>query len=225
MTHHDGAHGADHGGGGHEPITKQVKKAATGLDSGKLFTSLAPFFVGLILALIVGWAIWPAMFYAEEQQPVAFNHLMHVEDVGMMCDDCHYYDDQGRFSGIPDTVMCLDCHTWSAPQNEDNAKETAFIQEYVDEYDMPVKPVEWLVYSKQPDCVYFSHIAHTDRGGFECAECHGDMGTNADPPPLYRNRLTGYSRFVYENMKMNDCGDCHLKHDAPENNACFVCHK
>jgi hypothetical protein len=101
------------------------------------------------------------------------------------------------------------------------------------------KEVPWLVYSKQPDCVYFSHIPHVKMANLECATCHGKH-SETDQLPLYEeNRLTGYSRNIwgkrlsgvyfkkepYDRMKMDDCAECHTKKGRKENNACFVCHK
>ena len=186
---------------------------------------LIGFVIGLIASVILGWLIWQPMLYAKKIQPFNFSHLAHTEEAGMSCDECHWYDDNGRFSGTPKAEHCLMCHTWSDRQNEDNEAETAFLEEFVTEDDELKKPLEWYSYSKQPDCVYFSHIAHVEMGGIGCEECHGDHGQTAELRPFYQNRITRYSRDVYMEMKMNDCADCHTEYDVPENNACFVCHK
>jgi menaquinone reductase, multiheme cytochrome c subunit len=225
MTEHDEAktHGQK-GNGPADAVREQIDEI-TQVDWGRVLKSWSPFFIGLIGMMIIGWAIWPTLVYSKKEQPFNFNHVIHTEEVGMGCHDCHWFTDEGRFSGIPEARMCLDCHTWTNRQNEDSAVELAFLREFVGEDDELKKELTWYVYSKQPDCVYFSHIAHVKNGGFECSECHGDHERTAVLPPYYENRLTKYSRFVFENMKMTDCGDCHTKHDVPENNACFVCHK
>ncbi|MEW5722818.1 MAG: menaquinone reductase multiheme cytochrome c subunit QrcA [Thermodesulfobacteriota bacterium] len=204
---------------------------APGPGRPKVVCGWIMFFAGVVLAWIVCMAVYwdlvaPNPLYAKKIQPFNFNHYVHTEDSGMGCDECHKYDDQGRFLGLPDIQECFMCHTWSDRQNEDNPNETAFLEKYVDkDTDEPLDSPQWLVYSAQPDCVFFSHIAHTEMGGLSCEECHGDHGKSKSLEPLYENRLTGYSRKVYQEMKMTDCGDCHEKKGKPENNYCFVCHK
>ncbi len=184
-----------------------------------------PFFAGLVIAVVVGWVIWPPLLYSQKMQPFNFNHAAHTELAGMECDECHAFRDDGSFTGAPGLERCLECHSWGDRQNEDNPRETAFLEEFVSEDDELLKNPPWLGYSRQPDCVYFSHIAHVEKGGFSCEECHGDHGKTASTRPLQQNRLTTYSRDVFEKMKMTDCSACHTKHGKPENNACFVCHK
>ena len=181
--------------------------------------------IGLVLGLIVGWGGWAPLIYAKKAQPFPFNHKAHTEGAGMECEECHSFNDEGRFSGAPAFTDCLLCHTWGDRQNEDNERETAFLKQFVSEDDELIGDPQWYIYSGQPDCVYFSHVAHTQMGKLSCEECHGDHGKTATLRPFYQNRLTGYSRDVYEKMKMTDCGDCHTRKQKPENNACFVCHK
>ncbi|MBU2548279.1 MAG: cytochrome c family protein [Proteobacteria bacterium] len=213
MTHHDEAQAAGAG-----PVHEEHEPAKGG--GGWL-----SFFAGLILAVAAGWIIWQPLLYAKKTQPFPFNHVAHVEAAGLTCEECHKFDDMGRFSGAPPVRACLECHTWEDRQNEDSEAETAFLNEFVTKDGEVKKEAEWLIYSKQPDCVYFSHIAHVKMGKIGCEECHGDHGKSAAPRPYYENRITRYSRDVYMKMKMTDCADCHTRRQKPENNACFVCHK
>ena len=99
------------------------------------------------------------------------------------------------------------------------------------------KEIPWLVYSRQPDCVYFSHIAHVKMGEMDCSVCHGEHGKLDQLPAYKENRLTGYSINIWgsnimglksntwDRMKMDDCAECHTDKGKEENNACFVCHK
>jgi hypothetical protein len=99
--------------------------------------------------------------------------------------------------------------------------------------------VPWLNYSKQPDCVFFSHSAHVIGADMSCESCHGDIGTSEHTRVYEENRLTGYPRDIWGNsisrlekpepgeprpMKMNDCAKCHLE-ETGHKGACFQCHK
>lgn len=234
MSQHGEAHETGHGG--HGSVEKKVAGMVKGVNYRSWIVKMGWFWIAVVVTAALGWLSWSPLLYAKKTQPVTFNHLIHVEAQGanMPCDRCHSFDDSGRFSGVPNAEKCLECH--STPINPDNPREMAFIDEYIDDEGEIVKPIEWYVYSKQPDCVYFSHIAHVaeDKGNFSCEECHGNIGRNTTPPPYYENRITRYSKLVYEQMKMGDCADCHRKHSDESahkdhhihgNNACFVCHK
>ncbi|MFH1090323.1 MAG: menaquinone reductase multiheme cytochrome c subunit QrcA [Pseudomonadota bacterium] len=189
------------------------------------------FFAGLIISLAFFWAIWPTLLYSKKPQPFQFNHAIHKEPLNkdkepVECDYCHNFKDNGRFSGIPSFTVCLDCHSDPEdPVRPDSQMEKVFYKEFVTEDGELKKEPDFYVYSKQPDCVYFSHIAHVKKAKLECEKCHGNHGQTPNLRPYYQNWITGYSRDVYQSMKMNDCADCHLKMGKPENNACFVCHK
>jgi menaquinone reductase, multiheme cytochrome c subunit len=172
---------------------------------------VVPFSLGFIGALIMGWWVFPQVLWSERQQPINFDHPLHVEEVGMFCEDCHFYREDGTFSGLPTLESCTDCHM--DVMDPDNPNDVRFIEEYV----FPEREIPWLVYQKQPDNVYFSHIAHQ---AFECNECHPDVATMKQLPPLRQNRLSTYS---WDTMRMGDCERCHALNDVT--NACFVCHK
>lgn len=182
--------------------------------------------VGFVLACGFGFWLTPTILYAEKAQPMQFSHELHMEQTGE-CQYCHFLREDGSFNGIPSMETCLDCHT-EEPMGE--TPEEKVLGEYIKQG----KPIPWLVYSKQPDCVFFSHAAHTANAGFECAKCHGDHGETTSLRPYEYNRLTGYSRDIWgksilglgdppERMKMDDCADCHR--DNGVRDACFVCHK
>ena len=91
------------------------------------------------------------------------------------------------------------------------------------EYVEPGKEIPWLIYSRQPQCVFFSHAAHVVMGKMECVVCHGPVGESEHMRPYYYNRLTLYSRDIWganpagykknswDRMKMDDCAECHAK--------------
>ena len=191
------------------------------------------FFVGLALAVVIGWVIWPTLFYAKKTQPFSFKHEVHTVKGKKDCVECHFFDDQGKFSGAPDFNHCPKCHQKDKPQNKDNKVEKAFIEEYyTDDGKLKKTPPSWYVYSKQPDNVYFPHLPHVKQARIRCEYCHGSHDKTAKLPAYYENRLTDYSRNVWDDMKMNDCSSCHTncaschtESGQAENNACFTCHK
>ena len=192
------------------------------------------FLVGLVVALILGWAVLPALMQKELKQPIAFNHVLHVDEQGIDCAQCHFTGPDGQFSGVPTTATCAVCH---AEVIGNDPEEIRFVQDYV-QTGREIRP-EWLVYLKQPDNVFFSHTVHSvDRcvtchteyaedPGKLCAVCHMDMSKVTTPPVYSENRLSGYPKGT---TLMWDCERCHANpnHLSPAtnaNNACFVCHK
>lgn len=203
------------------------------------------FLVGLAGALIVGWIIFPMVLYSEQPQPINFNHALHLnpekvdgiegETRAEKCFFCHSFREDGSFGGIPKLEKCMTCHDDPESPLGESRAERDFLKKYV----AKGKEIPWLVYSRQPDCVYFSHIAHVKMGGLDCATCHGRHSETEKLPLYQENRLTGYSRDIWgrrisgfyfdqkpwDRMKMDDCAECHTKKGREENNACFVCHK
>lgn len=197
----------------------------------------------MIAALIVGWVVFPAVLYSKQTQPMNFNHRLHVSpDIGIdgetreeRCAYCHEFRDDGTFAGIPKLDKCTECHDDPESPLGDTPQEKEFLERYVS----GGKEIPWLIYSRQPDCVYFSHIAHVNMGELSCDTCHGDFADNEKLPVYQENRLTGYSINIWgkrisgiygdkkpaDRMKMDDCAECHTKMGQEQNNSCFVCHK
>jgi hypothetical protein len=210
-----------------EPAPEQQRKPKT---QGWMF-----FAAGLIVALLVGWIIFPLLLYSEQSQPLNYSHAKHGPEssAGMDCEECHFFYEDGTFSGIPKLAKCMECHEDPESPYTESPDEKKLLTDFVE----PGREIPWLVYSRQPDCVYFPHIAHVRMAGTECKVCHGDFASN-DRLPVYKvNRLTRYSIDIWGRniagfqknswgrMKMNDCANCHTKRGEEQNNACFVCHK
>ncbi|MBW1729735.1 MAG: cytochrome c3 family protein [Deltaproteobacteria bacterium] len=201
------------------------------------------FLAGFVGALIVGWIIFPMVLYSKQPQPLNFSHAIHMNPERVegiegdteteKCLFCHEFREDGTFAGIPKLEKCTECHDDPDSPLGETDEEKAFLKTYVG----PEKEVPWLSYYRQPDCVYFPHIAHVKMGELECKTCHGDHGKLDQLPPYEANRITGYSRNIWgkrisgykkhtwDRMKMDDCSECHSKMGHEENNACFVCHK
>ena len=171
---------------------------------------IMPFLLGIAAALLVGWVIFPQVLYVQETQPVRFSHKLHMEQIGE-CDLCHSNREERAYATrMPSTKDCALCHYKALTEAPEEKK---LIQEYIEKD----KQVPWKVYQKQPDNVYFSHLAHKD---FKCSQCHFDMENADNLPPRYVNRLTRYTKTT---MKMHECERCHAREDT--SNACYVCHK
>lgn len=194
------------------------------------------FVVGLVASLIVGWVVFPKLLYSQKRQPFDFNHKLHNELVDEGCESCHFFREDGSYAGVPKLAQCVDCHESVQGDTED---EAIFVNDYV----TPGIEVPWLVYSKQPDCVFFSHAAHVKSAEMDCKTCHGDIGNSSTLKVYEENRITGYSRDIWgkniagfkkntwDRMKMDDCSECHVKLGVHQNSvqtgkgACFVCHQ
>lgn len=187
------------------------------------------FIVGFAASLLVGWVVFPELLYSQKKQPFDFNHVEHVNAVDEGCESCHFFREDGSFNGAPTLAQCVDCHEEVQGESPD---EAIFVEKYVAEE----KEVPWLVYARQPDCVFFSHAAHVKKAEMECVTCHGPMGESETLRVYEENRLTGYSRDIWgkniagikknswDRMKMDDCADCHLK-ETGHKGYCFECHK
>ena len=194
------------------------------------------FMIGFALSLVVGWVIFPKLLYSKKEQPVDFNHAMHLELVDEGCDSCHFFRADGSFSGAPTLAQCISCHD---EMQGDTANEMNFYENYVQKD----REVPWLIYAKQPQCVYFSHVAHVKMGNMDCVTCHGFIGESTQLPIYEQNRISLYSRNIWgknisgfkentwDRMKMDDCSECHVQEGVRQasvqtaKGGCFVCHK
>lgn len=172
------------------------------------------FFIGLIASLVVGWVVFPKLLYSKQDQPIDFSHVLHNEMVEEGCESCHFFREDGTFAGVPKLEQCAECH-------EEVQGESADEEKFVEEYVAKEREVPWLIYSKQPDCVFFSHAAHVKMGKMDCVTCHGHIGESDSLRVYEENRITGYSRDIWgknisgiarntwDRMKMYDCAACH----------------
>lgn len=184
---------------------KYKRKRASGKGGqGKIF-----FFGGFGLALIFGWVIFPQLLFSHKAQPINFSHAVHQDSV---CEDCHYFREDGTFVGIPGISACRECHESAMGESE---SERILVEDYIQQN----RELPWRVYSWQPDNVYFSHAPHQAKGA-PCTHCHRDVRNEEKLPAYKENRLTGYTPTT---MKMVECEKCHAENGAT--NACQMCHK
>ncbi|MBT8339923.1 MAG: cytochrome c3 family protein [Desulfatitalea sp.] len=195
------------------------------------------FIIGFALSVAFGWGLFPRLLYSQKNQPVDFNHKLHVALVDDGCQSCHFFRPDGTFAGSPRMAQCIDCHSEMQGQSEN---EAIFFEQYV----LKGHEVPWRVYARQPDCVFFSHSAHVYGAKLDCVTCHGRTGDSERLRPYEENLISGYSRDIWghniagfkqntwDRMKMDDCAECHARHDTLHDSsvqtgrdACFVCHK
>ena len=69
---------------------------------------------------------------------------------------------------------------------------TVMEKNFIDRYVTPQREPEWLVYARQPENVYFSHITHVKRANLKCEKCHGDHGTTNTLRPHQQDLISGY---------------------------------
>ena len=188
-------------------------------DKGSGGAIILFFIFGVFASLILGWIIFPKLLYVKKKQPIDFNHAFHITQVDNGCESCHFFREDGTFSGVPKLDQCIDCH--EEIQGVDR-NEIKFVEDYVSKY----RQVPWLIYSKQPNCVFFSHAAHIKGAGMDCVTCHGHIGESTSLKVYEQNRITGYSRDIWgkniagfkknpwDRMKMDDCAECHQRDAA-----------
>ncbi len=193
------------------------------------------FILGLAASLIVGWVVFPKLLYSQKNQPIEFNHVLHNELVEDGCESCHFFREDGSYHGVPKLDQCIECHE---EVNGEDPEEARFVNEFVANN----REVPWLIYSRQPQNVFFSHAAHVKMGEIDCVVCHGHIGESESLPIYKENRISGYSidiwgrrisgikRNTWDRMKMDDCADCHRREGVNQNSVqthrggCFVCH-
>lgn len=151
----------------------------------------------IIALMIVGLAITAGMTYYmtpkyadvgyQPIQPVAFDHSLHVGQLGIDCRYCHTFVDRSAFSNIPDAGTCMNCHN----QIRADSPALAPIRESV----ASGNPVKWVKIHSMPDYVYFNHAVHVNRG-VSCVECHGKVN---EMPVVFRDK----------SLTMQFCLDCH----------------
>ncbi|MBI4298949.1 MAG: cytochrome c3 family protein [Chloroflexi bacterium] len=175
---------------------------------------LAATAVVVLIVVFVLRAWWglplPILGYGEgPDQPIAFPHTVHVEQIGLDCTFCHRNVTKGATAGIPPVQQCMFCHIIAGDGKPEVEKlRTAFANE---------QPIDWVRVHRLPDHVRFIHEAHisffSQKNNIEpsavCSTCHGDVGGMTKVKQV-------------RSLKMGDCVNCHRDYDAPTD--CLTCH-
>jgi len=159
--------------------------------------------VAFVVLVAIGVAL--SMTPPAVTQPLAFNHSLHIEEVGLECGDCHLYVTSGERTIVPNIQGCSDCHL---DEPITDSETEARLLEYVESGE----PIPWRQIYYLPDHVYFSHRRHTTAGEIACETCHGPVGERTEP--LTRPLVP---------IDMDTCMDCHYRTGA--SNDCISCHR
>ncbi|MBN2302921.1 MAG: cytochrome c3 family protein [Anaerolineae bacterium] len=169
----------------------------------RLLIGMGGALVGVIiiaaLALLVS-----AQSDAADDQPIAFNHNIHVSKNGMQCQYCHYGAAESPEAVIPSVELCMGCHANIATDRPEIQKLAGYWERQ--------EPIPWKRVNEQPSFVYFAHHPHI-AAGVSCGACHGDVARMEIAEPVV-------------NMNMGFCLDCHAEQDNKDAlYDCAVCHR
>jgi len=118
------------------------------------------------LGALMGYARSPYARHMQDpiEQPLQFDHRHHTRDEGIDCRYCHSTVDKSPHAGIPQTQLCLNCHSqvWNKSPLLEPVRQSFFEN----------KPMEWRQVNRVPDFVYFNHAIHVNKG-VGCVTCHG----------------------------------------------------
>lgn len=121
------------------------------------------------------------------EQPVPFSHQHHAGTLDIDCRYCHDTVETSPFAGMPETRVCMSCHS----QLFTNADMLAPVRTSL----ASNTPLRWTRLHDLPDFAYFDHSIHV-RKGVGCESCHGRV----DRMPL---------AYAEHALSMQFCLDCH----------------
>ncbi len=134
-------------------------------------------------------------------QPIAFSHKLHAGDYQIDCNYCHTGVYKGKGATIPAANICMNCHNAIKQSSPEIQKIYRAIEKE--------QPIEWVRVHNLPDFAYFNHSQHTNVGGLDCTNCHGEVATME--VMQQKSSLT-----------MGWCIDCHRKTEVnSEGNAYY----
>lgn len=136
-------------------------------------------------------------------QPIEFNHLKHVKEVGLECATCHEYYSAGESSGLPSLTTCEGCHQEAITKSPEEQKLVKLIA------SDPQARFNKL--SRLPDHAYYSHRRHVVSAELKCETCHGGIAETTVPPryPLVRITMATCVNCHAATNATTECTDCH----------------
>ena len=174
--------------------------------------------LGIFAAIVLGltfhisaWLGQPVVFARSEgpEQPIAFPHTTHVQELGMDCTFCHRNVEKEAAATVPATGLCMTCHSAVGDDLDEIEKMRSLYEDG--------RSIHWVRVHRVPDHVHFVHEAHiryfSEKDGIEpsqvCQTCHGDVKEMEKVKQV-------------EPLKMGDCVSCHKENSAPTD--CVTCH-
>jgi hypothetical protein len=145
------------------------------------------FVVALIIALPIYARTINNAVGVPVTQPVAFQHNLHVAQLGIDCRYCHTTVEIAAAATVPDTQTCMSCHS----QIRVGTPELAVVAA---SWELDT-PIPWNKVHNLPDYAYFNHSAHVNKG-VGCSTCHGQIDQMAG---IWKNA----------SLTMGWCMDCH----------------
>lgn len=127
------------------------------------------------------------------KQPITFSHKLHAGDREINCAYCHTGVYKGKQATIPSASICMNCHNTIRRESPEIQKIYSAIEKD--------QPIEWVRVHNLPDLAYFNHAQHTNVGGLDCTNCHGDIAKME----VVQQRST---------LTMGWCVDCHRETDV-----------
>ena len=173
-------------------------------------------------------------------QPIAFPHTVHVQEVGLDCTFCHRNVAIGAAATIPAVGLCMTCHKTVGGGIPEVEKLRSF--------DAAGSPIDWVRVHRVPDHVHFVHEAHlryfsgrravvdriTDPGqqirldDARKVQPGSSIGDTIDIEPsavcsiCHGDVASMVKVKQVRSLKMGDCVDCHRDNSAPTD--CTTCH-
>lgn len=154
--------------------------------------------------LLVTAARWILIRPPAVQQPVAFNHRKHTEQLKIACELCHQYVTTGAHAGLPSAQTCVMCHQVRQGTSPEAARLTALLARG--------DPLRFNKLFHLPPYVYFTHRRHVGIAKLPCQDCHGMIAESERPPA--RPLVT---------IRMRVCLGCHQ--DKGQSVDCVACHR
>ena len=154
-----------------------------------------------VVAVVARSYIFSPTAQPAKEQPINFPHTIHVNVVGLDCTFCHRGATTQANATVPALELCMGCHGVIPSQGRPQ------LQRLVDAFNSG-EPINWNRIHQMPDHVHFVHAMHIN-AGFDCATCHGDVGSMQTVTQV-------------RDLRMGDCVDCHRQNGARTD--CSACH-
>lgn len=154
----------------------------------------------LVLALLLGgkatidaaYGVGIHQGYAPEQ-PIKFSHKLHAGQNQINCNYCHTGVYEGKGANVPSANICMNCHNAIKRESPEIQKIYRALENN--------EPIQWVRVHNLPDLAYFNHSQHTNVGGLECKNCHGEI----EKMEVVEQRSS---------LTMGWCIDCHRETDV-----------